>query len=82
MYSPDSFVFFDGPQSAYFFVMVGKKSAGASVELIVGKQKDQFSKKFTDSTMAEITKWSTFDGKGYRIEGKIGGISKARITMF
>jgi hypothetical protein len=82
MYSPDSFVFFEGPESTWFLVMVGKKSAGASVDALVGAQRDAWSKKLTNSTITEITKWSSVDGKGYKIEGKMQGIVKSRVTMF
>jgi len=82
MYSPDSFIFFDGPESCLFTVMVGKKSAGASVDDLLKNQIDSIKKKFTDEKIAKITKWSRFDGKGFKIEGKIQGIFITRFTVF
>src|SRR5260370_565814 len=75
MYSPDSFIFFEGPESTIFAVIIGKKSAGASVDILVNNQRDALGKKFTDATTTKISKWSSSDGKGFRIEGKILGIS-------
>jgi hypothetical protein len=82
MYSPDSFIFFEGPESTFFCVVIGQKSAGASVDALVNKQRDVMVKKFTDVTVTEITKWSSFDGNGFKIDGKVQGIAKARVTMF
>ena len=39
-YDPDSLVFFDGPESALFSVIVGQKSAGSSVDTMLDNQKD------------------------------------------
>ena len=82
MYSPDSFIFFEGPESTIFSVVIAKKSTGVSVDALVSTQKDSMSKKFTDTTITDITKWSGFDGKGLKIDGKIGGIASARVTIF
>jgi len=82
MYSPDSFIFFEGPESTFFMVVIGQKSAGASADSLVNKQRDGIGKKFTDAKTADITKWSRFEGKGYSIEGKIQGIVRARVTIF
>lgn len=82
MYERDSFIFFDGPESCFFNVVIGKKSAGASVDALVTKQRDGMQKKFTDWTLTLITKWSNYDGKGYEIQGKIQGIIRARVRIF
>ena len=81
-YNSNSFVFFEGPEQGFFFVMIGKKSAGASVDILVNAQRDELSKKFTDAAITKITKWSSFDGNGLIIEGKIMGILNARATIF
>lgn len=82
MYNPDSLIFFEGPESTVFTVIIGQKSAGASADTLVTKQKDVFARKFTDTAITEITKWSSYDGRGFEIEGKIQGIVMARITIF
>jgi hypothetical protein len=81
-YNSNSFIFFEGPEQVHFFVMIGKKSAGASVETLLNAQRDELSKKFTDAMITKTTKWSGFDGQGLRIEGKIMGILSARLTIF
>ena len=82
MYSPDAFIFFNGPESCLFTVIIGKESAGASVEKLVNNQRDVFLKRFTSPTVTKITKWSKYDGQGFKIEGKSQGIVKASITIF
>jgi hypothetical protein len=81
-YDPDSFVFFDGPKSTLFTVIIRQKSAGASVAALVKNQKDIQSKKFADIKTTEIKKWSDFDGEGFELEGKIQGMVNARLTIF
>jgi hypothetical protein len=82
MYDPDFFVFFEGPESTFFLVIVDQKSAGTSVDTLVTKQKDSFIKKVTDATVVEKAGWSSYDGKGFDIEGQVQGIVKAHITVF
>jgi len=81
MYSPDSFIFFEGPESTLFTVVIGQKSAGASVEDFVNNQKTIQSKRFKDLTITNITKWSNYEGKGFQIVGKVMGIANARLTV-
>jgi hypothetical protein len=82
MYSPDSFIFFEGPESTIFVVIIGQKSAGASVDILLDNQRDSFKKKIPDAAIAAVTKWSNVDGKGLKIEGKVQGIVSARVTIF
>ena len=82
MYSPNSLIFFEGPESTVFAVMIGQKSAGASVEALINKQRDTFAAKLTDATITLITQWSSLDGRGYKIEGKAQGIAKMSLTIF
>jgi hypothetical protein len=81
-YDPDSLVFFDGPESALFSVIVGQKSAGSSVDTMLDNQKDSLKRKIVNATIIPITKWSNFDGKGFQMEGKIQGIINGRVTVF
>ncbi len=81
-YSPDSFVFFEGPESTLFSVIIGQKSTGASLDTLLNNQRDSFKKKMTDATITVITKWSNVDGKGFKIEGKVQGIVSVRVTIF
>lgn len=82
MYNPDSFVFFDGPESFLFAVIIGQKSAGASVDALVNKFKDGYLKKFKDPAITVLRQWSNCEGKGFKIDGKIMGILNARVTIF
>ena len=82
MYEPDSFVFFEGPESTLFTVTIGQKSTGISVDLLVDKERTYLSQKFTDATVTTTTNWSKFYGSGCVFEGKIGGMVRARATMF
>jgi len=81
-YDPDSLVFFDGPESALFSVIVGQKSAGSSVDTMLDNQRDYYKARIVNATITPITKWSNFDGKGFQMEGKVQGIANGRITVF
>jgi hypothetical protein len=81
MYNSNSCVFFEGPQSTFVFVMIGKKSAGASVDELVNSQKTAQAKRFQDAKVAEITKWSNYEGKGFKMEGKVMGIFDGQLTV-
>ena len=81
-YNPDSFVFFDGPESALFSVLIGQKSAGFSVDTMLDNQRDYYKARIVNATITPITKWSNFDGKGFQMEGKVQGIANGRITVF
>jgi hypothetical protein len=81
-YNPNSFVFFDGPQSALFCVIIQKKSTDVSADALVNNQKAIQSKKFTDSGITEMKKWANYDGKGFKLEGKMQGVVNARFTVF
>jgi hypothetical protein len=79
-YDPDSFVFFDGPKSTLFTVIIRQK---ASLDALLDNQRDVFKKKFADATITVITKWSNVDGKGFQMEGKVQGTTESgRITVF
>lgn len=82
MYEPDSFVFIAGPQSCFFQIIIGKKSAGASVDALVEHQTKEMKSRFTDATFVTIDKWSTFGGSGFEIEGKTAGILRSRLRVF
>ena len=82
MYDPDSFVFFENSESCLFAVIIGKKSAGASVDFLLKHQKEAWQKKIADSILTEIKKWSKYEGKGFELEGKILGIFRARARIF
>ncbi len=81
MYSPDSFIFFEGPQSTVFMVIIGKKSAGASVDDFITNQKREQGKRIQNARVTDITKWSSYNGKGFKMEGKVMGIFDGRITV-
>ena len=80
-YNPNSFIFFDGPQSTLFTVIIGKKSAGASVDEFVSNQKKAQAKRFQNPTITEITKWSSYEGKGFKMTGNAMGIFNAELTV-
>lgn len=82
MYDPDSFVFFENSESCLFAVIVGKKSAGASVDNLLNHQKQAWQKKVTDAKSTELKRWSKYEGKGYEIEGKAQGIFRSRARIF
>jgi tetratricopeptide (TPR) repeat protein len=82
MYQPDSFVFFEGPGSCFFNVVIGKKSTGLSIDTLIGHQTKEAQRRFTEMTLTEITRWAGFDGKGVEIEGKPGGLIRSRIRIF
>jgi len=82
MYNPDSFIFFSGPESTLFTVVIGQNSAGASVDTLVNNQRDNFVKKFKDPSAAKIAQWAGHSGSGFKIDGKIMGIMSARVTIF
>ena len=66
----------------FFNVVIGKKSAGASVDDLVNHERDTMVTKFSDATVTSIAKWSDFEGKGFEIQGKIQGIASARVRIF
>jgi len=82
MYDPDSVVFFENSESCLCTVIIGKKSAGATVEKLFKAQKEAWLKKFTDSRTIDFSRWSGYDGKGVEIEGKIQGITRSRARVF
>lgn len=82
MHDADSFVFFENAESCLFAVMIGKKSAGASLDNQLVNQKDALLKKMTDAKVIEIQRWATYDGEGFEIEGKVAGIALTRQRIF
>jgi hypothetical protein len=82
MHDADSFVFFENAESCLFAVMIGKKSAGASVDTQLMNQKEALLKKMTDTKVTELQTWSTYEGKGFEIEGKVAGIILTRQRIF
>jgi hypothetical protein len=82
MHDPDSFVIFENSESCLFMVIVGKKSAGATVEDLLKEQKAQFLKRMTDAKSTNITAWSEYKGRGFEMEGKINGIVRTRVRAF
>src|SRR5215813_7613598 len=82
MYDPNSFVFFENSESCLFTLIIGKKSAGASVDLLLRHQKEAWQKKMADSKLTEIKKWSKYEGKGFELEGKVLGILRGRARIF
>lgn len=81
-YNPSSFIFFDGPKSTLFCVIIKKKSTDVSADALVNNQKDVQSKKFTDAKTTEIKHWANYDGIGFELEGNMQGESNARFTVF
>lgn len=82
MHDPDSFVFFENAESCLFAVMIGKKSAGASVEDLLMHQKEAWQEKFTDTKLVDFKKWSSYEGEGVEIQGKILGMLRSRARIF
>jgi len=82
MHDPDSFVMFENSESCLFMVIVGKKSAGASLDELLKQQKIQFLKRMTDAKSTNITTWAEFKGKGFELEGKMQGIVRSRARIF
>ncbi|MGO9478529.1 MAG: hypothetical protein ACLQAH_07970 [Limisphaerales bacterium] len=82
MYEPDSFVFFENPESCLLTVIIGKKSAGMSIDLILEKEKEAYLKKCTDAKTSTFGQWSKYQGNGVEIDGKMGGTIKYRTRIF
>jgi hypothetical protein len=82
MYDPNSFVMFENPQSCLFAVIVGKKSAGATEEVLLEKQREAWQKRITESKSTDISVWSKYEGKGFELEGKLQGITRGRTRVF
>jgi hypothetical protein len=82
MYEPDSFVFFENPESCLFCVFIGKKSAGMTVDLILKKEEESYQKKLTDLTSSTFDSWSKYKGEGIEMVGKMGGAIKYRSRLF
>lgn len=81
-YDPNSFIFFDGPKSTLFCVIIKPKSADVSADELVKNQKRIQSAKFTDTKMAEIKKWANYDGEGFELQGKMQGTGNVRFMVF
>jgi hypothetical protein len=81
-YDPNSFVFFDGPKSTLFCVIIKPKSADVSADELVKNQKRIQSAKFTDTKITEIKKWANYDGEGFELRGKTQGTGNVRFMVF
>jgi len=74
-YDPDTFVMFQRGSSTncLFEVMIGKKSAGASVDGLLQSQRDGWLKIVSEPKVTEFQEWGNYTGKGVEIEGKVQG---------
>lgn len=82
MYDPDSFIFFENPESCLVCLIIGKKSAGFSVDKMLEKQKECYLKKITEAKISSFDEWSTYKGKGINISGKIQGAFRFNCHIF
>jgi hypothetical protein len=82
MHDPDSFVFFENPESCLFAVVIGKKSAGATVDEQLMNQKEAWLKNITEAKITDFRKWANYEGQGFEIEGKVHGTSLTRQRIF
>jgi len=82
LYDPDTIVFFENSESCLFTVVIGKKSAGASVEAKLKAYKQATEKNYTEVKLKEFGKWSRYQGKGIEIEGKLQGTLRSRTRIF
>ena len=82
MYDAESFMFFENPESCLFCVIIGKKSAGFSVDEMLEKHKEQYSAKMTDLSTSSFDGWSNYRGKGMNITGKVQGAFQYRCHLF
>lgn len=82
MHDPDSFVFFENPESCLFTVIIGKKSAGASVDQQLTIQKKAWLKRVTEAKITGLQTWANYEGQGFEIEGKVNGIVLIRKRIF
>ncbi len=81
MHDPDSFVFFENPESCLFFVMIADKSTGATVDDLLIAQKHQYEIMMTNSVVTNLTRWATYDVKGFEINGKAQGIVRSNAKL-
>lgn len=83
LYDPNSCVFFEGPESCFFNVTIGKKATGVSIDAFVENQNKMMRQKFTDiTTSTKISRWSNFSGDGIEIVGKPAGLIRSRVRFF
>jgi hypothetical protein len=82
LYDANSFVMFENAESCLFTVIVGKNSAGATVEDLVKNQREEWQKRVTEAKSADITVWSKYEGKGFELEGKVQGVFRSRARIF
>jgi hypothetical protein len=82
MYDPNSFVIFENSASCIFMVIVGKTSAGATVEDLLKHEGEELQKRVTESKSTDIKAWSKYEGKGFELEGKVQGITRSRARIF
>ena len=85
-YNPETFVMFQRGTSTncLFEVMIGKKSAGASVDGLLQSQRDGWLKIVSEPKVTEFQEWGNYTGKGVEIEGKVQGtfLQQHRIFVF
>src|SRR5262245_60182759 len=56
MYDADSFIFFENPESCLINILIGTKSAGASVAKLLAAQKNAWDEKLTNLESKKIEK--------------------------
>jgi hypothetical protein len=88
-YDPNSYVLLKGPNSTLFSILIRRQSLGNSVDDLIAKQRDAFSKKFSEATIMGISNWAGHDGRGLQIDGKIletlghtSALIPHRVTIF
>ncbi len=85
-YDPDTFVMFERGTSTncLFEILIGKKSAGASVDGLLASQRDGWLKIVSEPKVTEFHEWGNYTGKGVEIEGKVQGtfLQQHRIFVF
>ena len=85
-YNPETFVMFQRGTSTtcLFEVLIGRKSAGASVDELLASQRDGWLKIVSEPKVTEFHEWGNYTGKGVEIEGKVQGtfLQQHRIFVF
>jgi len=82
MYDPETFVFFENPESCMFSVMIGEKSTGITIDDILLNQKAVWEEKLTNCDVMRLTKWATREAKGFEIKGKMFGMLRSVCRMY
>ena len=77
-----AFLNFQGPRTCLFAVLVGKESAGATVEDLLKWQNKSWEKELTNTRFTGIKAWSKYQGNGFELEGKLQGGIRFRTRAF